>query len=44
MANGESLFSELDRKAKELSARQHQKKMAKINQKVENAKKGQSLF
>lgn len=43
MAN-ESLFSELDRKAKEVSDRQRAKKKAKIDQKVENAKKGQSLF
>ena len=44
MANGESLFSELDKKAKEASARQHQKKMAKIDAKVEKTKKGQSIL
>ena len=44
MANDESLFSELDRKAKEASDRQRAKKKAQIDQKVEKSKKGQSLF
>jgi hypothetical protein len=44
MANGESLFSELDKKAAQLSALHREKKKAKINQKVEAAKKGQSLL
>jgi hypothetical protein len=44
MADGESLFSELDKKAKQASDRQREKKKAKINQKVESTKKGQSIF
>jgi hypothetical protein len=43
MAN-ESLFSELDKKAKEASERQRAKKKAQIDQKVEKSKNGQTLF
>jgi len=43
MAN-ESLFTILDRKAKEHSERQREKKRAQINQKIEKTKNGEKIL
>jgi len=44
MAEDESLFTNLDKKAEEAQQKQKEEKQKKINEKVEKAKKGESLL